>query len=222
MLGRPNLVRHNCQEFRIVFHLDLSSEQSLAAMRGSHSHEDSSGKLRAFYGKTYKSNQQSHVVDGLILNVKDCHYHFNFRLQQEDRGKPPTDIKSPDILWDLAIDAAPASEVDITYYGSYRYPSGFGWNSSLPIPHEMEQPLKLPRVPAFTHIAGLRLCNFRGDNIADSIDVKMGANGEITHELRLQRQQRIDARLFKRLFREGNRISSSLLAQQEDKSNGDT
>ena len=216
MLGRPNLARYQCQEFRIVFHLDLSDEESSAALEGSYNYEDARGKRQAIYGKTYRANQQPHVVDGLVLNVEDGHYHFSFHVQQEDRGKPPVDIKSPDFLWNLALEAAPASEVDISFYGNFRYIPGSEWHSNLQLPLELERPFTLPRVSSFTHIAGVRFCNFEDADITDSIEVTIGTGGEITHEVRLHRKHIINARLIQRLFREGNKTSSALVTKLEE------
>ena len=221
MLGRPNLARYQCQEIRIVFQLDLSEELSLAALQGSYNYRDDQGIPIAIYGKTYKANQLSHIVDGSISRVESHHHHFSFHVRQEDRGRPPTNIKSPDLLWKLALGAAPALPVDTSFFGNYRYAPESKWYSSLGFPFELTLPLVLPRVSQFTHIAGARFTNFDGDALKDSIDVMVEPGGGITHEVRLQREMVIDSRLIKSLFREGNRISSALIIEQKDVSDDD-
>ena len=218
MLGRPNLARYHCQDFRIAFHLNLSEELSSAALQGSYEFEDTSGRSGAIYGKTYKSDQQPHVVDGIVINAGNSDHHFSFNIQLQDRGRPPADITSPDVLWNLAVDAAPASQVDVSFYGEYRYVSGDEgdkWTSNLGLPYELKSPLSLPRLSSFTHLVGARFSNFEGEEVADSIEVKIGIGGEITHTVRLERKQTIDAKLIKRLFREGTRTSLALVTKGE-------
>ena len=221
MLGRPNLVRHHCQEFRILFNLDLSEEFSVPALQGSYNYEDARGRPTAVYGKTYKARQQSHVVDGVVIKMEDGSHSFGFHFQQADRGRPPTDIKSPDLLWTLVMNAAPVQHVDTSFSGSYRFEPADDWDSYLVLPHEFEEPLTFPRLNAFTHLTGARLCNFEGGSIKDTVEVMTEPDGEITLEVNLRRNMTIDARLVKVLFREGNRTSLSLVTKREAASNDD-
>lgn len=219
MLGRPNLVRLQCEEFTVLFHVEIPSQVAIDALMATHHHRGRDGDLRAYYGKSYLSHGVPHIVEASVFPHEDGEYHLSFRFLQSDRGKPPSSYQSPDTLFDLAAYHAPSRPLKVNFYGTFKY-NGDSWTPRPALPFEMPRPLRVARGISFERIDGMRMSKLVDNETRESLQISVSDDGEITHEAGLVREKTINSNMIRSLIREGSRMSLGLVTKKEVTSDG--
>ena len=200
-----------------MLHVDLPSSVGEIALKGSDGYQDSAGSHIALYGKTYEASQTSIVVDAQIYQFERDAYHINILYSQEDRGKPPSSIKSPDLLMKLILDNAIGKPAEIIAYATYQYDMVDGWNSDpIALPLTLTKPWRLARGMPFTRLDGVSFSHVVGEDVPERVNINLTDQGQIIHEIRLQRSKVISKRMILALMREGHRLSSSLVDREKE------
>jgi len=200
-----------------MLHVDLPPSVGEIVLKGSDGYQDSTGSNVALYGKAYEASQTSIVVDAQIYRYEQDAYHINILYSQEDRGKPPSSIKSPDRLMKLVLDNAIGEQSEIIAYATYQYNMEDGWNSDpIALPLTLPRPWRLARGMPFTRLDGVSFSHESGDDIPERVNVNLTDQGQIIHEIRLQRTKVISKSMILGLMREGHRLSSSLVDREKE------
>lgn len=219
MLGRPNLVRLQCEEFTVLFHMEIPSQIATDASMATHHHRNREGSLIGYYGRSYRSRGIPHVIEASMFPHENGDYHLNFHFLQSDRGKPPSSYKNPDNLIALAVDHAPRRPLKVNFYGTFKY-DGDSWSIHPPLPLEMPSPIRVARGISFARIDGMRLSNLVDNETRESIQISVADDGEITHEVGLLRETTINSHTVRSLILEGSRMSMGLVTKKEGTSDG--
>lgn len=216
MLGRPNLSRDYCDRLSVMFYVKLPLSIGEAVQNGSISYTDAEEQEVAFYGKTYLAGESQVVVEARVFRHEQQGNHVNILFINESRGKPPKNIKSPDKLMNLILDNALGQRVDINAFFTYRYNLSDGWNSDpIGLPMPLDQPWRLARGMVLTHIEGVTFRHEMEDKVPERVDISLTPEGNIVHEIQLQREKEISQGMIRSLIREGRRLSSSLVEKVE-------
>lgn len=218
MIGRPNLDRLHCDRFRLLFHIQLAEPIGSQALSESFSFTDDHEHEVTLYGKAYHSGGLAVVVDGEIFRHDTKDFHVSLTFTREDRGKPPRDIKSPGRLMNLILSNAPPSPVSINAYATFRYMVAEGWRSFVPV--ELPSPFKTARGIAFTHVDVIQLSNVDDAKAREWVGIKSTDEGALILDVGMRRERVINRGLIGSLLREGSRLSSSCVTQEET-SDGD-
>lgn len=210
MLGRPNLARMHCLQFRILFHVSLPGAIADEALQGSLTYVDSDGHDVTLYGKSYNVGGGPAVLDSRIFRHSESDYHISLFYALEDRGAPPPSIKSSDKLMNLILANASADSVHINAYATFRYLASEGWKSRL-VPVELDPQLKFGRGIVFTRWDGVYLSNVVDDVARESVDMRFTEDSEIVIDLGIRREKVISKQMSHSVLAENARISSSLV-----------
>ena len=216
MLGRPNLSRLHCTRFRVYFHVKLPPSVAEAVFQETLIRESADGTQTAIFGKFYHASGVPHVIDASIYLYGENNYHVTLSFLQENRGRPPKLILSPDRLMSLILGNGVSEADTINVYATYSYENSEGWTSVLGLPSPFNEPLRPGRGIRFTHLDGYRFSNVREGRAQEWIDIKYTDQGELVHEIGLRRHRVISEGMVRGLLREGARLSSVFVTKQEE------
>lgn len=217
MAGRLNLAGLNCEELRIITHMELSTALIERISAESHSHSKDKVLQFAMFGSVYTANKVPHVAEAQIERV-DSEYHVEFTYLVEKRSRPPKDVKA---VWKLAaLLAEEPKDCLLECHARFRYDEKDGWRSAIEIP--MPVPVSDQRVRPFTHVEAIRFSRREQENIDHSIQIQRTRSGYIEHRVYLAEPctEAITEQLQKRLLRRSKKISELFIRKEQEEKHG--
>lgn len=219
MLGRPNLARYHCERISLFFHSHLPPDVASVALETTHHHQGKDGEIRAYFGKSYRSQGISYVIEGSLFPHENNIYHVHFRFFESDRGKPPSEYKSPDELLALMVNNATDQPLDFDILADFKYEMGEGWSPRPNLPIELPNPIRANRGTKFTQIDGVRLSNPAMGESSEWVQVNV-SGGELSHEVGLVRSKLLNRTTIRSLIREVSGLSLGMVTKKKGVSNG--
>ena len=215
-LGRPNLVRNHCRKFTVSFDLVLPPKVAASISAGSVTMDDSAGMPVTLYGKSYQTGGNRYAVSGFFQPSEDRSGNFKFHFLNEDYGRPPSEVKPVDQLFEVAVRSAPATPVEVDFQATFEYHFADGWISIPPLPGDVGME-DAPVDPYFNSINSIGFCNIEDSGeIYEELEIRVTHSGLFVQEIHLRRDKVIDGRLVRSFFTEGTEMSATFIARVED------
>lgn len=213
MFKRLNLRAFQCEEFRIVTYVKLSSTLGKRVVDESHGHRVGGILQSALYGTIYTVNKAPHVVRVDVRHAKGNEYHVEFRYAAEKWPKPPKDVKPPQILVDL-LNEEP-QDVELICYADFVYRQDDKWRSVVEIPITLN-PTKESKDP-FTHIEAITFSRRENTHVQYSVQIKKIESGATTHSVHFDEpwKGKLTKEIPTLLLERSNKLSKSLVTEKD-------